>query len=707
MSALVNPDRLATLRSLGFLDPRSDVPFDRLTRLAARALHIPITLISFVSDERQVFPGATGLPEPWATRRETPLSHSFCQYVVDSNEPLIVTDAREHPLVHDNLAIPGIGVIAYVGIPLQTKGGHVLGSFCAIDTQPHAWTTDEIGLLHDFAGATLAEIELRVAARETEAARHEWQVLLDSSGESVYGLDRLGRCTYINEAALALFGYSADECLGRDMHALVHNRRADGSPYPGEDCPIHRALHTGEPARQIEEVFWHRDGHPLPALYSASPLIERGIVRAVVITIVDISERKRTEEWQRFLAESSARLSASLDYDTTLREVTALLVPHLADWCTIDMMGEDGRLTRAASAHADPQREPLLREMGATYPPAMAEPNPLLEALRGGRTRLHATISPAMLAANVRNANHLRLAEAIGMTSSMIVPLFAHARTLGVLSLVRGASPPYTEEECARVEDFARRCAVALDNARLYQQAQEAVLLRDQFVAIASHELRTPVTSIRGYAQLIERQASKGVLDAGRVTRQTAQIVDQTTRLTTLIGDLLDASRIQQGRLDLHLTRCDLAALAREALSAFKTAPERTANHTLILEAADGVVGYWDRGRLDQVLTNLLSNALKYSPLGGEIRLRVGRSAGQATIMVSDQGIGIPREEQKTLFQPFARGGAAHGRIGGTGLGLYIVRQIVEGHGGTVTVASAPRSGSTFAVTLPLGEPPG
>jgi len=705
MSALFNPQRLAILRSLGLLDAQPDAPFDRLTRLAARALHVPVTLVSFVSDERQIFSGATGLPEPLATRRETPLSHSFCQYVVSTDEPLIVTDARAHPLVHDNLAIPDMGVIAYARIPLKTKSGHILGSFCAIDTQPHAWTPDEIELLHDFAGAALAEIEFRIAARETEAARHEWQTLLASSGESVYGMDHQGKCTYINDAAIAFFGYSTGECLGQDMHALVHNRREDGSAYPVEECPIYRTLHTGEPARQIEEVFWHKDGRALPALYSASPLIEEGIVRAVVVTIVDIGERKRTEEWQRFLAASSARLSLSLDYGTTLREMTTLLVPQIADWCAIDMLSEDGQITRAAFAHADPQREPLLHEMTTRYPPAASEPSPLLMTMRSGRSSLRATIASAELAALTHDAEHLRLAEAIGMTSALLVPLQAHGRTFGVLSLVRGTSPPYTPEECVRLEDFAQRCAVALDNARLYQQAQEAVLLRDQFVAIASHELRTPVTSIRGYAQLIERQVLKGNLDTERITRQTAQIVTQAARLTALIGDLLDASRIQQGRLDLNLMRCDLAALARETFSAFKTAPERTASQTLILDADEIVVGRWDRGRLDQVLTNLLSNALKYSPTGGEIRLRIEKSDERAIVTVSDNGIGIPPEEQKNLFQPFSRGGAVHGRIGGTGLGLYIVRQIVEGHGGTVAVRSTPQLGSTFTVTLPLDDP--
>ena len=704
MSALVDPERLATLRSLGLLNPQPDLPFERLTRLATRALRLPVALVSFVSNERQVFPGATGLPEPWATTRETPLSHSFCQYVVANDAPLIVTDAREHPLVRDNLAIPDIGVIAYAGIPLRTRNGQVLGSFCAIDTEPHAWTADEIGLLHDFADAALAEIELRIAAREAEAARLEWQTLLDSSGESIYGMDQQGNCSYINEAALAFFGRSADECLGRDMHTLIHHRREDGRPYPMEECPIYRTLHTGEPARQVEEVFWHKDGRALPALYSAAPLIEQGVVRAVIVTIVDIGARRQAEGWQRFLAGASARLSSSLDYRTTLLQITSLLVPQLADWCAIDLLDEEGQIARAALAHADPQGETLLREMSTRYPPTAAEPSPIMAMIRSKRSLLHSPITSADLAALTHDADHYNLATAIGMTSALLVPLQAHGHLFGILSLVRGTSAPYTEAERTRVEDFVQRCAVALDNARLYQQAQEAVLLRDKFVAIASHELRTPVTSIRGYAQLIERQILKGNLDPERITRQAAQITTQATRLTALIGDLLDASRIQQGRLDLHRTRCDLTALAREVFGAFSTAPERTANHILLLDTAESVVGRWDRGRLDQVLTNLLSNAIKYSPAGGEVRLSIAATAERAIVTISDQGLGIPLAEQDELFQPFARGGAAHGRIGGTGLGLYIVRQIVEGHGGTIAVASTPAVGSTFTVTLPRGD---
>ena len=708
MPALQDPGRLATLRYLDLLEPTMEVAFDRLARLAACSLDVPVALVSFVSDDRQVLRGAIGLPEPYATRRETPLSHSFCQHVVMSEEPLIIEDAREHPLVRDNLAIPDLGVVAYAGIPLRTKEGQILGSFCAIDTAPHAWTAAEIAMLTDFAAAALSEIELRATARANDRARYEWLALLDSSGEGIFGLDPDGRCTFINPAALAFFGYRIEECLGHDMHELVHSRRPDGSPYPIEESLISQALRTGVAIHLREKVFWHKSGRPLAVLCSCAPVLNNGIVVGGVVTIVDIGERKRSEEWQALLSEAGATIAVSLDQAMTLESLIHLLVPRVADWCTLDLTDDNNNLTRAAFAHADPAKELLLRELGERYPPASGLPSPLLTALRGGRARLNGRISASERAALTRDPAHLQLVEAIGLDSALVVPLQARGRMLGVLSLVRVAPRDFNAADLEAAEELTRRCALALDNARLYQQAQEAVRLRDQFVAIASHELRTPVTSIRGYAQLLERQAAKGTLDPERARRHAGQIVSQSAQLSALISDLLDASRFQQGRLNLNPEECDLAALAATVLAAFRGAPERTPNHTLRLDAPAPVIGHWDRARLDQVLTNLISNALKYSPEGGEVRVEVGAAVGnQARLVVHDQGLGILPAEQAQLFQPFARGASSQGHIGGTGLGLYIVRQIVEGHGGAVTVTSAPGGGSAFAVTLPLAPPLG
>ncbi len=702
MPALHDPDRLAALRALELTNPVSDVALDRLARLAARSLGVPIALVSFVDDQRQVFCGAIGLPEPVATARETPLSHSFCQHVVVQEAPLIVEDARENPLVRTNLAIPEFGVVAYAGIPLRTSEGQILGSFCALDLLPRAWTADDVATLTDFADAAVAAIEQRAATRAAERSWHDWLALLESSTEALFGLDADARCTYINDAALTLFGYSADECLGRNMHELIHSRRPDGSPYPLEESLIYRALQTGVPMRLREKVLWHKDGRPLPTLCSCSPVRQGGVIVGGVVTVVDIGERTRAEEWQQLLSEAGATIAVSLDHEQIFASLARLIVPRVAEWCTLDLVGEDGQLSRAAAAHAEPAKDAVLRAMGERYPPAAADPSPIAETLRSGRSLLRWEIGPGDLAALTHDPDHLQMVKALGLDSAIVVPLRARGRDLGVLSLVRVAPRRFDERDLPAVEELTRRCALALDNARLYRQAREAVLLRDQFVAIASHELRTPVTSIRGYAQLLERQARNGQLAGERVAHHAGLIVAQSTRLSALISDLLDASRFQQGRLDLQREACDLAEVAAEVLAAFRSVPERTARHTLRLDAPGPVVGWWDRARLDQVLTNLISNALKYSPDGGEVGVEV-RTAGVdwAEVIVRDRGIGIPPEERAQLFQPFARGASSHNAIGGTGLGLYIVSQIVEGHGGTITVVSEPGVGSTFTVALP------
>jgi len=156
-----NPDRLQILRDLVLLDTPEEEPFDRLTALASKIVGAPVSLVSLIDADRQFFKSALGLPEPWTSDRETPLTHSFCQHVVATGEPLVITDAREHPLVHDNLAIRDLNVIGYLGIPLETSDGYGLGSFCVIDGKPREWTTDEVEIMRDLAKMVMTEIELR------------------------------------------------------------------------------------------------------------------------------------------------------------------------------------------------------------------------------------------------------------------------------------------------------------------------------------------------------------------------------------------------------------------------------------------------------------------------------------------------------------------------------------------------------------------
>ncbi|MBV9849400.1 MAG: SpoIIE family protein phosphatase [Armatimonadetes bacterium] len=316
---LTDPERLSALDDTDLLDSAPEPAFDRFTRLAGKLLHAPVVLVSLVTKNRQFFKSSVGLPHPVASVRETPLSHSFCQHVVQSGQPLIVADAREDPQLCENLAVADLNVRAYAGIPLTTADGHTLGSFCAIDMQPRAWTPEEVATLETLADAVLTEIELRVAAtraerqaQEAERERREKAALLESTAEGIYGMDRDGRCTFINPAAARMLGYPPAEALGRDMHQLIHRHRPDGSAYPASDCPISRAARSGLACRVEDDVFWRRDGVALPVDYCSSPLMDDGVTLGAVVAFSDITERKRAEAAVRASWERDRRVAETL-----------------------------------------------------------------------------------------------------------------------------------------------------------------------------------------------------------------------------------------------------------------------------------------------------------------------------------------------------------------------------------------------------------
>jgi signal transduction histidine kinase len=286
------------------------------------------------------------------------------------------------------------------------------------------------------------------------------------------------------------------------------------------------------------------------------------------------------------------------------------------------------------------------------------------------------------------------------------VPLLARGRTLGVISFIStDASRLYGATDLALAEELGRRCAVAVDNARLYAESQQAIRARDEFLSIASHELRTPLTGIKGYAQILLRAQVRGQLDEERLRRSLATIDDAADRLTALVDDLLDVSRIRTGHLPLRLTTVDLAATLREVTDRYRD--HLGEQHDLVIELPEeAVFAGVDVDRLEQVVTNLLSNAVKYSPTGGTVRLSLAGGEGGALVQVTDSGIGLPTDSLEAIFQPFGRAANATRRsLPGMGLGLYICRTLVERHGGRIWATSGGENrGTTFGFWLPRPE---
>ena len=415
------------------------------------------------------------------------------------------------------------------------------------------------------------------------------------------------------------------------------------------------------------------------------------------------AERQEAEHARRqaaFLADATAILSRSLDYEQTLAAVARLAVPEIADWCTVDIVSDSGALQRLAVAHVDPARLELAQRLQEQYPPDPASPGGAHEVVRTGRPVIVPAIAPGLLESVARDDEHLRILEALSLSSYICVPLLSSTGTFGAITFVFAESERhYTERDLAFALDVAARAALAIENAFAYRRVNEANRLKDEFLATLSHELRTPLNAILGYAQMITTGVYRGdqQISAMGVLSRNAEALRQ------IIDDVLDVSRITSGKLRLKARPVRMEQILADALATVRPAADaKGVAIDLTLDPDVGTVS-GDPDRLQQVVWNLLSNAVKFTPPGGRVDLSLERASGAVQIMVRDQGQGIDPAFMPHLFERFRQADSRLSREhGGLGLGLAIVRELVELHGGTVSAASdGPDLGASFTVRLP------
>jgi predicted ATPase/signal transduction histidine kinase len=394
-----------------------------------------------------------------------------------------------------------------------------------------------------------------------------------------------------------------------------------------------------------------------------------------------------------FLAEASALLSESLDHERVLARFAKLAVPGFADWCVIDLI-HDGELRRVASEHADVDKQPLLAKVERCGDRLRAR------VLETRAPVLLPEVTEATLRPLCDGAEHVRLVQALGMRSAIAAPLVAHGNLLGVISLARAQARYFEQADLESVQDIADRAAIAIEHAQLYRQAQEAIRLRDEFFCVAAHELNTPIAVLMLNLGSLSKLSSTDSRNAAMRTKLVALAAHQGQRLTRLVRDMLDVTRLERGLLQQHAEAVDLAGLARDVIAGFSS-QLAAARCDVSLEAEAPVQGHWDPMRIEQVVLNLLSNAAKFGA-GKPIAVRVAAIESRARLSITDHGIGIEPSLQARIFDPFERAVSAK-HYGGLGLGLYICRRIVEAHGGSIRVASRPGCGATFVVDLPLG----
>jgi len=435
----------------------------------------------------------------------------------------------------------------------------------------------------------------------------------------------------------------------------------------------------------------------------------RELVETLALQCAQAIERARLYEEERrarhrleILAETSERLThARLDLAAVLQTICREVATRMPESCTINLIGSDGRtLELVALHHVDPAAEQGIRMTLAATPVAVGETSLGVVAATGEPLLIPIVPFAAMLAST--KAEYRPYLERYPIGSLLIVPLRVPERVIGTLTASRSPGlPAFTVDDRHLLQDLADRFAFAIENARLFEAEQHARRLRDDFLSIAGHELKTPLAALQ-----LQMQSIHGLADKGAFVAQPKLLVERldktlrhVQRMQGLVAQLLDVSQLARGRLELARETFDARALVEEIVERFAEQARRS-ECEVVLAAGEPVIGTWDRGRLDQVITNVMSNAIKYGT-GKPIDIRVERAGGECRISVRDHGVGIDETARHRIFGRFERA-TSDRNYGGLGLGLWISRQIVDTLGGTITCDSTPGMGTEFVVALPL-----
>jgi PAS domain S-box-containing protein len=577
--------------------------------------------------------------------------------------------------------------------------------------------------------ATLACAEA-LSLRRLEVLAGELELVMDSTDQGIVRVDLSDRITYINRAALEQTGWAGGEVLGRDAHALMHHTHPDGTPYPAEECPLMRAVSKGEGNRLSGGVFWRKDGSRFPVEASGYPIRDGDIVIGAVITFHDVSDRRMAEHQLAAQYQTARVLAEAESLNDALPRVLELSCQQLGwQMCVAWVPGEDGELhCRSAYAPGEWDEQLALLSHETVTPgqgavgQAWQRRQPVFIPGPGSPVQPQAGNGPASgngqpdgnghASGNgrpPRNGHAPGYGQASGSPASaelapdglppgeLAVPIIRDGEVAGVIQMV-GSDQIRSDGQPETIETIAAQVAQYADR-KLSDAA--AARMKDQFVATVSHELRTPLAAMDGWLHIL-LDGEPGPLNEEQ-HRFLTTVKRNSDRLMRLVGDLLLIGQMDAGRFTLDMTDVDVSELVSETVALFEgTAMEKRIELTADMAPSAMVRG--DRLRLGQLLSNLVSNAVKFTPEDGQVRVRVGEQGGTCQVEVTDSGIGIPLEDRGHLFERFYRASTATGTAG-SGLGLAISKAIADAHGGTIRIADSGGSGTRFVVELPLHVP--
>jgi PAS domain S-box-containing protein len=414
------------------------------------------------------------------------------------------------------------------------------------------------------------------------------------------------------------------------------------------------------------------------------------------------AEIEAAQRRSAFLLEASTTLASSLEYEDTLARIARLAVPRVADFCIVELAGEQGTSVPVEIAHVDAAKREVACELRRLYPPDASARRGVPNVLRTGRSELYESVPDELLRDGKHDVDQMRLLTELGLprASLMVVPMVARGRTIGAITLISTDSGRrYGLRDLNMAEDLAHRAAVAVDNARLYLEAREAVRTREDLLGIVSHDLRNPLAGMLMRCALLLETLPQD--ESGERIRRDIEAMNRSAhRMERLLRDLLDFASIQAGRLGVERKPQPVAELLKEGMESLYAlaGKRRIEDHTREI-GDNGVQVLCDRERFLQIFSNLIGNALKFTPQDGSVTVRASQRDAEMMFSITDTGPGIPKEESTKIFQKYWQG---RGGRTGAGLGLYIAKALVDAHGGRIWVESAPGSGASFFFTLPL-----
>lgn len=586
-----------------------------------------------------------------------------------------------HPLVKDGHVV-GVVVMLLRAAPTQ---GQLDGL---------ASVTDELALA----------IEHSRAQAALQRSEERYRRLVDATVEGIVIHDGL-HVLDMNPSLAQMVGYEMDEIVGTNpfdyldpsCHEDVRRRLAENYQRPYEAAMVHRDG-TVFPV-EIKASDFYRDGVKLRVAAIRDIRERKAAERAATQLVEERSAREAAERTRRqaeFLLEASHILAASFDTSTVLNQLAHLAVRFLADFCVVSLYDE-GETQIAASVHVDPSRQQVLDDAIAMWLEHWRESHPLSQTQSTGEAFLMPVVTNHDLDNMARDAEHRRLLGELGTRSLMSAPIRSGGELIGSIMFASSSSRPYATEDLALAQELGRRAAVAIQAARSYDEAQAATRARDEMLGVVAHDLRNPLNTITmGSSLALEIVAEQ----PGQPARRQLEIIQRTTEhMNRLIQDLLDASRVQSGQLALEVTPTRPSTIVNEAVEML--APLAT-HAGIALETAvapDLAPIPADRQRLLQVLSNLIGNALKFTPNGGRVTLTVQHEKDGVRFSVTDTGTGIAPDELPHVFSRFWQARGKDRR--GLGLGLSIAKGIVEAHGGAIWAESQEGNGSTFAFNVP------